>query len=145
MVTVNVSLGSGADERASTGLVLMGPVAELAVDSPSGRFLALEDPKPYALSSEAVTWEVTAGALYRVREVEPRGRTRVFQAPEVATDYADLVWLTEVPSSGGGYVIEPTVTEFADATGEPAIDIGDYWIATNPAHPDYGYLMQKGS
>lgn len=141
MVTINVSLGSGADERASTGLIKLRPVVELKV----GNFLALAEWDDYSLGVEPVLWNLTEGALYEAREVVPRGKTRVFQAPLVTTDYKDLDWLTEVPSSGGGYVIEPTVTEFTDATGEPDIDVGDYWIATNPDHPDFGYLMQKGS
>lgn len=102
MVAINVSLGSGADERASTGLIYMWPVVELKV----GNFLALTDPKPYALSSEPLVWDVTPGAYYAVREVEPRGKTRVFKAPEQTTDYKDLVWLEESGAGGGIYVAE---------------------------------------
>jgi hypothetical protein len=141
MVNINVSLGSGADERATSGKISVRPVAEMKV----GNFLALSAWADYALGVEPTVWDLTAGALYQVREIEPRGKTRVFQAPASETDYADLTWLTEVPSSDGGYVIEPTVTEFGDATGEPDLDVGDYWVATNPTHPDFGYLMQKGS
>lgn len=141
MVAINVSLGSGADQRASTGKISIRPVAEHKV----GNFLALGAWEDHALSSEPVVWNLTEGQLYEVREIEPRGKRRVFAAPAAATDYADLVWLTEVPGTDGGYVIEPEVFEYDSATGEPDVEPGDYWIATNPTHPDYGYLMQKGS
>lgn len=141
MVAINVSLGSGADQRASTGKIAIRPVVEHKV----GDFLALDAWADSALSSEPVVWNLAAGQLYEVREIEPRGKRRVFQAPDETTDYADLVWLTEVPASDGGYMIEPTVTDYGGATGEPDLEPGDYWIPTNPAHPDYGFLMQKGS
>jgi hypothetical protein len=141
MVAINVALGSGADTQAMTGKIAIRPVAEHKV----GEFLALSAWDDHALSVEPIQWNLAAGQLYEVREIEPRGKRRVFQAPDATTNYADLVWLTEVPSSDGGYVIEPTVAEYDGATGEPDIAVGDYWIATNEAHPDYGYLMQKGS
>lgn len=141
MVAINVALGYGADTQATTGLIKIRPVAEIKV----GVFLALSAWENCALNGEPIQWDLTAGQLYETDEFEPRGKRRVFQAPEVTTSYADLVWLTEVPASDGGYVIEPIVTGFDDATGEPDIDVGDYWIPTNPLHPDYGYLMQKGS
>lgn len=141
MVAINVSLGSGANERASEGKIAIRPVFEYK----SGNFLALSAWVDYSLSPEPIVWELPAAQLYEVREIEPRGKRRVFQVPDATTDYADLVWLTEIPASDGGYVIEPTVTQYDGATGEPDVEVGDYWIATNSLHPDYGYLMQKGS
>lgn len=145
MVTINVALGSGADTQATTGKIAIRPLAEHAVESGPRRFLALAAWEDHALDTEPIEWDLTAGELYEVREIEPRGKTRVFQAPTETTNYADLVWLTEIPSSDGGYVVEPLVEHFGGATGEPDIPTGDYWIADNPAHPDFGYLMQKGS
>lgn len=141
MVAINVALGSGADTQATSGKVAIRPVVEHKV----GEFLAVSSWEDYALDAEPVQWDLTAGQLYEVREIEPRGKRRVFQAPTETTNYADLVWLEEVPASDGGYMIEPEVTSFDGATGEPDIAVGDYWIASNPDHPDYGYLMQKGS
>lgn len=102
MVAINVSLGSGADQRASTGKIAIRPVEE----HKSGNFLALSAWVEYALSSEPLVWDLPAGQFYEVREIEPRGKRRVFEVPSGTTDYADLVFLEENGGSGV-YVIEP--------------------------------------
>lgn len=140
MVAINVSLGSGADQRASTGKIAIRPVEE----HKSGNFLALSAWVEYALSSEPLVWDLPAGQFYEVREIEPRGKRRVFEVPTATTDYADLVFLEENGGSGV-YVIEPEATSYNGATGEPDIPVGDWWIATNPAHPYFGYLLEKDS
>lgn len=140
---ITVELGFGADTKATAGYIMVRRVAE----GRAGGALVLEDYRQYDFrSDEPLKITVEQGVVYESIEMRPRGRRRLWQAPSAETAvYSELTWLSVVPDGSGTYVVEPTVTDFSDATGEPDLDAGDYWVATNPDHPDYGYLMQKGS
>jgi hypothetical protein len=107
MVAINVALGYGADTQATTGLIKIRPLTELAVTKDGRRFLVVADWESRALSVELIALEVTPGEPYETDEVEPRGKRRVFIAPSVDTNYADLDFLEEVgPSGSGGYLVQ---------------------------------------
>lgn len=139
---INFGLGFGADEPATAGSIMLRRVTE----GRKGARLILPDFKQYDFTeSEPLILSLEQGQVMESVEVRPRGRTRLWQVPAQDTiNYAELQWLNLSPGTGT-YVLEPSLEVFDGATGEPDIEVGRYWIATNPVHPDYGYLMQKGS
>jgi hypothetical protein len=130
----------GADLTAGFGEILIRRVVEGVTDER----LVLKDWGRHSLSTSPLKLPLEQGVVYESLEREPAGKHRVWQCPDQdEANYATLKWLERDPD--GAFVVEARYEDYPGATGEPDIEVGGLWYASNPAHPQYGKLLRKDS
>lgn len=120
--TVSVVLGSGADDRATSGKFAVRRV----VSGADADQLNLAVWKEYVLGTEPTPIEVEVGVLYVSKEVVPAGgEARYWYGPVDATNYKDLEFIIPLPAAPG-------------ILGDTLID----GVLSNPASEAYATLEQ---